>query len=84
MQAERSGDTIKIHTLQPESESPTSNPDRDYLQSIIDGKADPLTVDLDMIIALAEKYDGDAEINPLIDQALEVINQAEIEAGKGI
>ncbi|HQV23012.1 MAG TPA: hypothetical protein PLJ88_08000, partial [Agitococcus sp.] len=65
-------------------EPPMTNPDRDYLQSIIDGDVDPLTVDMDAVIALAEKYDGDAEITPLLDQALEVINQAEQEASKGI
>lgn len=69
---------------EPASEPPMTNPDRDYLQSIIDGKVDPLTVDMDAVIALAEKYDGDAEITPLLDQALEAINQAEQEAAKGI
>ena len=69
---------------QPVSKPPMTNPDRDYLQSIIDGDVDPLIVDMDAVIALAEKYDGDAEITPLLDQALEVINQAEQEAAKGI
>ena len=69
---------------EPVSEPPMTNPDRDYLQSIIEGDVDPLIVDMDAVIALAEKYDGDAEITPLLDQALEVINQAEQEAAKGI
>lgn len=69
---------------QPVSAPPTPNPDRDYLQSIIDGDIDPLTIDFDALIALAEKYDGDENMNPLIDVALEVINQAQQAASKGI
>ncbi len=69
---------------QPAIESPTPNPDRDYLQSIIDGEVDGLTVDFDVLIALAEKYEGDADMNPVVDQALEVINQAQQAASKGI
>jgi hypothetical protein len=69
---------------QPVSEPPMTNPDRDYLQSIIDGEVDPLTIDFDALIALAEKYDGDTEITPLLDQALDAINQAEQELAKGI
>lgn len=76
--------SVNVQPVQPVSEPPMTNPDRDYLQSIIDGKADPLTVDMDAVIALAEKYDGDAEMTPLLDEALEIINQAEQEAGKGI
>jgi hypothetical protein len=60
------------------------NPDRDYLQSIIDGEVDPLTIDFDALITLAEKYEGDADMNPIVDQALEVINQAQQSASKGI
>ena len=76
--------SVELSPVQTVSEPPMTNPDRDYLQSIIDGDVDPLTVDMDAVIALAEKYDGDAEITPLLDQALEVINQAEQEAAKGI
>lgn len=75
---------VQAEPAQPANEPPMTNPDRDYLQSIIDGKVDPLTVDMDAVIALAEKYDGDEEITPLLDQALEAINQAEQEAAKGI
>ncbi|HQZ60712.1 MAG TPA: hypothetical protein PLQ39_13635, partial [Acinetobacter sp.] len=78
---------VEVYVLNQREASnapPTPNPDRDYLQSIIDGDVDPLIVDMDAVIALAEKYDGDAEITPLLDQALEVINQAEQEAAKGI
>jgi hypothetical protein len=54
------------------------------LQSIIDGEVDPLTIDFDALITLAEKYEGDADMNPIVDQALEVINQAQQSASKGI
>ena len=61
-----------------------TNPDRDYLQTIIDGEVDPLTIDFDALIALAEKYDGDEDMNPLIDDALEVINKAQQAASEGV
>lgn len=83
-QVEKQYEPVQQQSSEPVSEPPMTNPDRDYLQSIIDGDVDPLTVDIDAVIALAEKYDGDAEITPLLDQALEVINQAEQEAAKGI
>jgi hypothetical protein len=67
-----------------ESKMTATNPDRDYLQSIIDGKVDGLTVNFDQLIALAEKYEGNADMNPIVDQALEVINQAQQAASKGI
>lgn len=75
LQAERSGDTIKIHTLQPESESPTSNPDRDYLQSIIDGKADLSNADEieAKLTDISERLDADLE--PLFEQAAEAFAQ---------
>jgi hypothetical protein len=76
--------TVQAEPVQPAIESPTPNPDRDYLQSIIDGEVDGLTVDFDVLIALAEKYEGDADMNPVVDQALEVINQAQQAASKGI
>lgn len=72
-----------INTITQSQEPVATNPDRDYLQSIIDGKADPLTIDFDALIALAEKYDGDEQMNPLIDVALEVINQAQQAESKG-
>ena len=55
-----------------------------FLQMIVNGTTNALTVDMDSIIAMAEKYDSDAKMMALIDQALEVINQAEQEAAKGI
>lgn len=84
---------------QPASEPPMTNPDQDtngeklitdfdndflFLQMIVNGTTDALTADMDSIIAMAEKYDSDAKMMALIDQALEVINQAEQEAAKGI
>lgn len=69
---------------EPVSEQPMTNPDKDYLQSIIDGEVDPLTIDFDALIALAEKYDGDKDMNPLIDDALEVINKAQQAASEGV
>lgn len=83
-QVEKQYEPVQQQSSEPVSEPPMTNPDRDYLQSIIDGDVDPLIVDMDAVIALAKKYDGDAEITPLLDQALEVINQAEQEAAKGI
>lgn len=65
--------TKSSETQQPESESPTSNPDRDYLQSIIDGKDTGLepkaiTAKIRQIIVKA-KDENDTEILVLADQA---------------
>lgn len=75
LQAERSGDTIKIHTLQPESEQPMTNHDRDYLQSIIDGKADLSNADEieAKLTDISERLDADLE--PLFEQAAEAFAQ---------
>jgi len=60
------------------------NPDRDYLQSIIDGVLIPKESDMDTVIELAEKYENDEFITPLLEQALEVINQTQQAAVKGV
>lgn len=67
-----------------EPEMPKANPDAEFFQSIIDGTIDPLTVDMDHVIELAEKYEGNAEMEVLIDQALEAINQAEQAAAQAV
>lgn len=53
------------------------NPDQEFLQNIINGTVDATTVDMDFIIELAEKYQDDEAMNALVEQALEIINQAE-------
>jgi hypothetical protein len=63
---------------------PASNPAADFFQSIIDGTIDPLTADMDHIIELAEKHQGDATMDDLVERALEVINQAEQAAAQGV
>ncbi len=64
--------------------SSMTNPDRDYLQSIIDGALIPKESDMDTVIELAEKYENDEFITPLLEQALEVINQTQQAAVKGV
>lgn len=63
---------------------PSLSPDAEFFQSIIDGTIDPLTVDMDHVIELAEKHEGNAEMEVLIDQALEAINQAEQAAAQAV
>lgn len=67
-----------------EPEMAKANPDAEFFQSIIDGTIDPLTVDMDHVIELAEKHEGNAEMEVLIDQALEAINQAEQAAAQAV
>lgn len=67
-----------------EPEMPKANPDAEFFQSIIDGTIDPLTVDIDHVIELAEKHEGNAAMEVLIDQALEAINQAEQAAAQAV
>lgn len=73
LQAERSGDTIKIHTLHPESEPLMTNPDRDYLQSIIDGKdtgLEPKAITAKIRTIISTAKDGnDTDMLSLADQA---------------
>ena len=54
--------------------------DIDYLNSIINGDIDPLDVDMDKIIAIGEKDETD----PLFEQALQIINDAEDKATAGV
>jgi hypothetical protein len=62
----------------------THSPDAQFFQSIIDGTIDPLTIDMDHVIELAEKHEGNAEMEVLIDKALEAINQAEQAAAQAV
>ena len=60
---------------QPESEPPMTNPDRDYLQSIIDGKADLSNAD-DVEAKLTDISERlDADLEPLFEQAAEAFAQ---------
>ena len=61
-----------------------TNPDQEFLQKIIDGTVDATTVDMDYIIELAEKYQDDEAVNALVEQALDVINQAEQLAAQSV
>ena len=61
---------------------PATNPDVEFLQSIIDGSIEPLTIDFDHIIELGEKYPDDSAFNGLFEQAVNIINQAEQQAAK--
>ena len=73
-----------IETQQPESEPLMTNPDRDYLQSIIDGSMTPKSSDMDVVIALTGKYETDEDMIPLLEQALEKINQTQQAAVKEV
>lgn len=70
---------LKAHTVNPDGHNSglRYQSDIDYLQSIINGRVDATTVDMDFIIELAEKYQDDEAMNALVEQALEIINQAE-------
>ena len=63
---------------------PATNPDAEFFQSIISGTIDPLTVDMDYVIELAEKHENDPEMGALLEDALEAINKAEQAASQGI
>ena len=67
--------TKSSETQQPASESPTPNPDRDYLQSIIDGEAD--LSNGDDVEAKLTDISGrlDAELEPMFEQAAEAFAQ---------
>lgn len=58
------------------------NPDRDYLQSIIEGSMIPKSSDMDAVIELTQKYEDDDAMLPLLEQALEKINQTQQKAVK--
>lgn len=62
----------------------TNSPDAQFFKSIIDGSVDALTVDMDHVIELGEKYPDDASMMDLLEKALEVINQAEQAAAQSV
>jgi hypothetical protein len=64
--------------------APASNPDADLLNAIISGTTSAADVDMDALIAIAEKYDGKPEMEGLVNQALEVVTQYELDAAKAI
>lgn len=61
-----------------------ANPDKTMLESIISGATSAADVDMDDLIAIAEKYDGNPDMEGLVNQALEVVTQYELEAAKAI
>jgi hypothetical protein len=67
--------TKSSETPQPESEPLMANPDRDYLQSIIEGKADLSNADEieAKLTDIGERLD--AELEPLFEQAAEAFAQ---------
>lgn len=64
--------------------APASDPDADLLNAIISGTTSAADVDMDALIAIAEKYDGKPEMEGLVNQALEVVTQYELDAAKAI
>ncbi len=67
-----------------EPETPKPNPDAEFFQSIISGTLDPITLDMDHMIELGEKYSDDQSMMDLFEQALDVINQAEQAAAQSV
>lgn len=65
-------------------EKSVTTPDQKFLQNIINGAVEATTVDMDYIIELAEKYQADEAMNALVEQALEIINQAEQAAAQSV
>lgn len=61
-----------------------ANPDQTMLEGIISGTTSAADVDMDALIAIAEKYDGNPDMEGLVNQALEVVTQYELEAAKAI
>ncbi len=51
--------------------------DQAFLQSIVDGSADALTADIAAVEALYERIKGDADLEALFEQAVNVIAGAE-------
>lgn len=81
------GNKIKLageSTMPAEQSIPATNPDAEFFQSLIDGTIDPLDVNMDHVIELAEKYEGNPDMEQLIDAALEAINKAEQAASQSI
>lgn len=67
-----------------QSSAPASDPDADLLNAIISGTTSAADVDMDALIAIAEKYDGKPEMEGLVNKALEVVTQYELDAAKAI
>lgn len=67
--------SVELLPVQPASEPPMTNPDRDYLQSIIDGEAD--LSNGDDVEAKLTDISGrlDAELEPMFEQAAEAFAQ---------
>lgn len=63
---------------------PVPDPDRTLLEGIINGTTSAADVDMDALIAIAEKYDGNPDMEGLVNQALDIVTQAELEAAKAI
>lgn len=61
-----------------------ADPDRTLLEGIINGTTSAADVDMDALIAIAEKYDGNPDMEGLVNQALDIVTQAELEAAKAI
>lgn len=63
---------------------PAPDPDRTLLEGLINGTTSAADVDMDALIAIAEKYDGNPDMEGLVNQALDIVTQAELEAAKAI
>ena len=72
----------KRSELQPASDpaGSTSTADSEFLQSVIDGRVDPLTLDMPHMIELAEKYQDDPAMVTLVEAALTVVGDAQLAA----
>ena len=60
-----------------------STPDGEFLQSVIDGLVDPLTIDMPHIVELADKYKEDPEMLTLVESVLTVLSKAQLAADQG-
>jgi|GEM_PF-4650401 len=66
--------------VEPATANSTNTPDGEFLQSVIDGLIDPLTIDMPNMIELAEKYQEDPEMVALVESALTVVGNAQLAA----
>ncbi len=75
----------KRSEFQPASDpaGSTNTPDGEFLQSVIDGLVDPLTIDMPHIVELADKYKEDPEMLTLVESALTVLSKAQLAADQG-
>lgn len=70
----------------PPLESPAASADPErakavqYLQGIVDGTTDPLTVDFDNLEALHANYGSDPEVAALFEKAADVVANAALAA----